>query len=1087
MVLARPAVLTRNDAVGVTPDADHEQQVPLGETMPPSVKAQIPPQHAQFRDVEVAVAQWAIEFPKWLPEEAAFIAIVKARRHTRSPIGVLLEDNTISRTELFEMLAVSNEINFVDLEHGVVEVDADSIQSASMAILMDAKVLPMKTETGVVLACADPNSKAAKGAVARMYEDTSIAKIVLGDPIAILSQLRRAEQNYVLDDSETFGEEQGQLNAQSTPDITSIATVATDESSNVAWVRSTIDKAYENRASDIHLSMDEQQRLIVRFRVDGQLRQQVSPSTDATRVINATLQLCSMDIGAQRSTQSKRLSHRTQKGRNLNIRAELLPSIYGPKITMRLLDSSAGLRRLDDMGLEKSYVDTLKSAIRRSHGMLVTTGPTGSGKALALSTVVPTPDGATTMGQVEVGDTVLGRDGRPCRVEKVWDVNDAPTLFRVTFSDGQQVIADIDHQWLVADHHGRAAPRTKKGVTAIAAYDAALADASELEMRGGNWNGPEAVTARELHGMLVEVGLDTHYPSHIMVHRALGTVDCPHHVEKRGRGKGAVHLYPTDIALKSLGLRLRQRYSSRPAGQAMLHRMTTGEMVSAGLRRSTGHSQYAVPLAQPLDLPAADLSVDPYLLGYWLGYGTTGAGHITVGDEGITEALAALSPTRPITDQTRVGASWRLTFGRPDGLVNRDLAAELRAVGVINHKHIPAGYLRGSYEQRLALLRGLMDTHGTVDERGCCELSLCDERLATDAQELIRGLGIKTSTSVGPASHVNDSGELVQCKDCHRVRFTPNIEVFGLVRKRARQATRLSEGPSEISKWLYITDVQPVGDGDDGYEPARCITVDSDDRTYLIGDGYLVTSNTTTQYGLLQEVMGKNKEIITIEDPVEYKLRGLTQTEVNLKARTGVTWERAIESCMRSDPDIILVGETRDAQTAQAAVRAAMTGHLVLTTLHTTSALGAYARLIDLGVERYLVADQLTCAIGQRLVPRLCSCKEEREIPKVTKVALARAGITGMESAYFEIGCNICDGTGIIGRAALMELLVPDGRTRDLVMQGATQEQLLLEMPDSAYLRFNIDGERLMRAGTCSPEGVLPFLAEVNAGIHTND
>lgn len=251
----------------------------------------------------------------------------------------------------------------------------------------------------------------------------------------------------------------------------------------------------------------------------------------------------------------------------------------------------------------------------------------------------------------------------------------------------------------------------------------------------------------------------------------------------------------------------------------------------------------------------------------------------------------------------------------------------------------------------------------------------------------------------------------------------------------------------------------------------------------VVTTGPTGSGKTTTQYALLQEVIGRNHEIITIENPVEYKLGGITQVEVNLKSQRGVGWSTAIESCMRSDPDIILVGETRDPATAQSSVQAAMTGHLVLTTLHTTSALGVFSRLMDLGVEPFLVADQLTLALGQRLLPRLHDCATKKPISPREKAMLAAAGITDMDEAFYPVGCELCDHTGFAGRAALVEVLLPDARVKAAVIRRASEAEIYEVCDESNYLPFHVDGARLLREGKTSPDRLLPLLGERSSAI----
>ena len=198
------------------------------------------------------------------------------------------------------------------------------------------------------------------------------------------------------------------------------------------------------------------------------------------------------------------------------------------------------------------------------------------------------------------------------------------------------------------------------------------------------------------------------------------------------------------------------------------------------------------------------------------------------------------------------------------------------------------------------------------------------------------------------------------------------------------------------------------------------------------------SGKTTTLYSLLSEVNTPDKNIVTIEDPVEYMLPGINQVQVNPKA--GLTFAAGLRSILRQDPDIIMIGEIRDEETAQIAVRAAITGHLVLSTLHTNDAPGAITRLVDMGVEPYLAADAIVAVIAQRLVRKLCpNCREpytaegnEMMILNLDKpVRLHRA-----------VGCPACQNSGYRGRTAIHEVMMVGREHRNIIARGGSAEEI---------------------------------------------
>lgn len=1078
----------------------------------------------EWDDVYAGLAHMVLreDFPE-LPAKYVALAIDRSSRKThRSPLLELLDveelDGTFTLKTATELVARVTKVPFIDLSNPRAETDVAPIQQGGLELFAGRECVPVTFE-GRQYLVAVTVSRALNTVVKRGYAETDKPELALGYLPEVLARIERVRNEFVLTGDQA---DDTQPEAVSEPAIDrgSVQRVAVEDTGNVAFVRDTIEKAASQRASDLHLALDETGRLIIRMRIDGVVRQMVSQNTgNGRRLIQSAMSHANMDIGLQNEPQSTKFEHVTTNGRRLDIRSEMLPTRTGPKLTWRLLDSVNSIMRIDDMGLAPATAETLKREMGKASGMVITTGPTGSGKALALSTPVPTPNGTTTMGALHHGDRVLGRDGRPCTVEHVWEVNDTPELFRVTFADGQTIVADADHQWLVADHWGRNAPRTAKRIRAVAAYEEAHAVADELDDSAGRWNGTESLSVADLYEVVVRHGLDSHFPSPTMVRRALQSTDCPIDREMVRGGRGGhtqPALYPAAVALKSMALRLRQRYSTRPVDEAVLYRLTTGEMLANGLTTNCGQAQYAVPAPAPLQLPTAELLVDPYLLGYWLGDGTTGSGTITVGDQDLIAARDLLSASRPVTHTLRTNSAWRLSFGRPapnlcyrghddwtsattqtycstcrraggkdDPIVNGDLGAQLGVIGVIDDKHIPTTYLRASLEQRTALLQGLMDSDGTVDVDGACELSLSDRRLAGDALALIRTLGIRATITWDARSGCTAEDGTVVDGVRHRINFTPDTPVFRLLRKAERQAVRVEQGVSERSKWIPITDITPISPGDAGYEPARCITVDSPDRTYLAGDGLVPTSNTSTMYALLQERTGSGEEIITIEDPIEYKLAGITQVQVDPKSRRGVKWHNAIKSALRSDPDVILIGEMRDPDTAQTGVQAAMTGHLVLSTLHTTSALGVFARLLDLGVEPFLAGDQVRVAIGQRLVRRIHrDCATTEYLDARTIELLEAAGIKDVTQAPAPGGCDLCGRTGYKGRSALMELLVVNSAIQDAVRFGGGSEVAIREAAnEDNYVPFHVDAKRLITEGITSPSEVLPLLTSTDAGL----
>ncbi|HWC60446.1 MAG TPA: GspE/PulE family protein [Verrucomicrobiae bacterium] len=231
------------------------------------------------------------------------------------------------------------------------------------------------------------------------------------------------------------------------------------------------------------------------------------------------------------------------------------------------------------------------------------------------------------------------------------------------------------------------------------------------------------------------------------------------------------------------------------------------------------------------------------------------------------------------------------------------------------------------------------------------------------------------------------------------------------------------------------------------------------------------SGKTSTLYTALNEINDSVRKIITIEDPVEYQLKGVNQIQVSEKS--GLTFARGLRSILRHDPDVVLIGEIRDQETAQIAVQASLTGHLVFSTLHTNDAPGAVTRLVDMGVEPYLVASSLEAVLAQRLVRVLCKhCKVPDNSP--TSVALkAQIGIPANAIIYKSVGCRECRNTGFYGRHAIFEWMDSDNEIRQLVLKNASSDQIRDAARRQGMKTLAEDGWRMVRMGMTTVEEVL--------------
>lgn len=246
---------------------------------------------------------------------------------------------------------------------------------------------------------------------------------------------------------------------------------------------------------------------------------------------------------------------------------------------------------------------------------------------------------------------------------------------------------------------------------------------------------------------------------------------------------------------------------------------------------------------------------------------------------------------------------------------------------------------------------------------------------------------------------------------------------------------------------------------------------------FILVSGPTGSGKTTTLYSALNIINSMEKNIITIEDPVEYQLKLVNQVQINPKA--GVTFATGLRSILRQDPDIIMVGEVRDKETAVIAIQAALTGHLVFSTLHTNDAPGAIARLVDMGIEPFLIASSLMVVVGQRLVRKVCQkCKKAykptAELLKELEISEA-SDITFVEGA----GCQNCRGTGYSGRIALFEVLIIDEAIRNLIIAKASTTTIRAAAFKTGFTGLREEGLDKAIKGITTLEEVLRVTQEI--------
>jgi type IV pilus assembly protein PilB len=307
------------------------------------------------------------------------------------------------------------------------------------------------------------------------------------------------------------------------------------------------------------------------------------------------------------------------------------------------------------------------------------------------------------------------------------------------------------------------------------------------------------------------------------------------------------------------------------------------------------------------------------------------------------------------------------------------------------------------------------------------DLDISEKRMPQDGRFALTVDGRRVDIRVVTLPLVHGEGVVMRILDGGAV--VPNLESLGM---RADELDRFTQAIKKPNGAVLVTG--PTGSG-----------------------------KSTTLYAALNALNDGKRSILTIEDPVEQRIVGVKQMQIAPKA--GVTFDVGLRSMLRADPDVIMVGEIRDRETAHIAVEAALTGHLVLSTLHTRDAPSALGRLIDMGIEPFLVSSAIDCIVAQRLVRMLC--KHCKRVMKVSELVLAEHGLTGVEP-YEPVGCSRCGGSGYRGRMGLYEVMSVSERIRALILERASVDDMIAVAVGDGMLRLRDDGIEKVRQGLTS-------------------
>jgi replicative DNA helicase len=524
-------------------------------------------------------------------------------------------------------------------------------------------------------------------------------------------------------------------------------------------------------------------------------------------------------------------------------------------------------------------LDDLTNGLHAGQMVIVAARP-AAGKALALDTPLPTPTGWTTMGDVRVGDHLIGADGMPTRVMAVTDVMLGRPCYQVEFSDGTTIVADAEHQWATTTRASRRAASGRRRTHHFTLESRARV--ARLLAQGAGAD--RLVTTKEF---VDEIGSEFRN----VIQRSAKMVGSVTRDARISSGTLRTYVWRAPVYSRRALLLSLHSHVTRFAGDALaaVHEpVKTTEQIAATLACRDGRANHAVENAAPIQGSPQHLWIPPYTLGAWLGDGHSAQARLTSADpeipqmvqtEGIVVEecgrlmfslkLPAHVPARqcvvcgtsfvPRTSQVRTcgrscGGRVRLVSepvpppscadcGHPSSgfalcqscrTQHGTVQARLRSIGVLNDKHIPQSYLRAPEHERRALLAGLLDTDGTVTLAGSIQFCVTNKRLAEDAYELIVSLGYRCQITTKQVH-----GRRPESSTAYILSFSTTDDVFRLSRKAALHRERSREATSRITR-RFIVSVRPVES-----MPVRCVQVDNNSHTYLASRSMIPTHNST--------------------------------------------------------------------------------------------------------------------------------------------------------------------------------------------------------------------------------------------------
>lgn len=808
--------------------------------------------------------------------------------------------------------------------------------------------------------------------------------------------------------------------------------------------------AVKMRASDIHIEPQEA-GMRLRFRIDGVLQDiAIFPQEIYRFVLSRLKMMGGMKINLRDIAQDGHFSVDLENNR-INVRANIIPGNHGESIVMRLLNQADVLLSVEDLGLRGLAYEELQKQIAKPHGMILTTGPTGSGKTTTLYALInklntPGVKIITIEDPVEYEINGISQT----QVEKGRNY---------TFAEGLRAVVRQDPDVVLVGE-------IRDEETADIAVNAALT--GHLVLSTLHTNNAAASVPR-----FIELGVKPNLivPSvNAFIAQRLVRCLCPHCKEKYVPAQETISSIKKILSIISPKSKVEIpkdiEYMYRPVGCKECHGL--------GYKGRIGIFE-VLTMTESIEKLVREMEGEREIM-----QAALEDGMITMAQDGILKAVEGLTSMEEV---------WRATGQTEfleevyEKLMEQSLS---RAVDVSDEDMRLVKENSGSIEKLRELIEGANQNDAIrYVIASSLLLSAGDIHIEPEEKQVkirFRIDGIMQTIASIPLNEYPSflgtikflSGFKSEVRDGVKDgRFTISLEKPFEHVTEIKTDVRVSiilGGFGEtvvmrlLNKSAVALEVEKLGIRKQNLE--RILHEAKKPNGIFLNTGPTGSGKTTTLYSILKVLNNSEVKIITVEDPIEYQLEGVLQTQVNDEG--GYSFATALRALLRQNPDIMMIGEIRDEETANIAVQAALTGHNVLSTLHTNDAAGSVQRLLNMGVRGDDLATAANAFMAQRLVRKLCSCKKEaiptsqqmEKIKHAVEKISPKAGveIPSMDKIYVPNGCEKCNGMGYKGRMTISEVLVVDRDIEELIAMNALSSQIRDKAVENGMITMAQDG-----------------------------